>query len=177
MQASSEGERCRADETNRKGKGKVTEDKVNMKAEEGEREEEQVRMAPNMGARGSHPQAMSDLGVEDMAEGEQQRNEEKEEILKLLRGWQEKETSPIVRWAWADESTETESRQEDKREMEGRKGEMGARDNGEKRKQHLTRCLSLSNHSNNSNNTSSSSNSSSNNGSGSRGDAASVTST
>ena len=32
----------------------------------------------------------------------------------------------------------------------GRKGEMGARDNGEKRKQHLTRCLSLSNHSNNS---------------------------
>ena len=52
-----------------------------------------------------------------MAEGGQQRNEE---ILKLLRGWQEKETSPIVRWAWAGESTEKESNQE---EVKGESGE------------------------------------------------------
>ena len=52
-------------------------------------------------------------------EGEQQYNEEKEEILKFLRGWQEKETSPIVRWAWADESTEEESNQEEVREERG----------------------------------------------------------
>ena len=43
-----------------------------------------------------------------MAEG----NEEKEEILKLLRGREEKEMTPIVRWALADESTEEESNQE-----------------------------------------------------------------
>ena len=66
-----------------------------------------------MEAGGSHPQAMSDPGEGEMTEGEQQRNEEKEEILKLLRGWQERETSPVVRWAWADESTEEESNQEE----------------------------------------------------------------
>ena len=115
-----------------KVKERVTEERVSMKAkEEGlatkenskrkgrEREEEQVRMAPNMGAGGSHPQAMSDLGETEMAEGEQQRNEEKEEILKLLRGWQEKETSPIVRWALADESAEEEINQEEVREGSG----------------------------------------------------------
>ena len=31
-------------------------------------------------------------------------------------------------------------------DRKGRKGEIGTRDNGEKRKQHLTRCLPLSNH-------------------------------
>ena len=52
-----------------------------------------------------------------MAEGEQQCNEVKEEILKL---WQEKETSPIVRWAGADESPEEESNQgEEKKETRG----------------------------------------------------------
>ena len=51
-------------------------------------------MAPNMVVGGSYPQAMSDLGEGEMAEGEQERNEEKEEILKLLRGWQEKENEP-----------------------------------------------------------------------------------
>ena len=84
-----------------------------------EREEERVRVAPNMGAGGSHPQATSDPGEGEMAEGKQQRNEEKEEILKLLRGWQEKETSPIMRWAWADESTEEESNLEEVREESG----------------------------------------------------------
>ena len=58
-------------------------------------------------------------GKEEIAEGEQQRNEEREEILKLLRGWQEKETSPFVRWAWADESTEEESNQEEVMEESG----------------------------------------------------------
>ena len=36
-------------------------------------------------------------------EGEQQLNEEKEEILRLLRGWQDRETSSVVRGAWADD--------------------------------------------------------------------------
>ena len=66
---------------------------------------------------------MSDPGEEEMAEGEQQRNEEKEEILKLLRGWQEMETSPIMRWAWADESTEGESNQENEDDREDDEGE------------------------------------------------------
>ena len=39
--------------------------------------------------------------------------------MKLLRGWQERETSPFVRWAWADESTEEESNQEEVREESG----------------------------------------------------------
>ena len=123
-------ERCRADETNRKGKGNGRKGEHEGKGggfgqkgkqqetREREREEERVRMAPNMGAGGSHPQAMSDSGEGEMAEGEQQCNEEKEEILKLLRGWQERETSPIVRWAWADESTEEESNKEEVRREE-----------------------------------------------------------
>ena len=49
-----------------------------------EEEEERVRMAPNMGAGGSQPQATSDLGEEEAAQGEQKRSEEKEEILRLL---------------------------------------------------------------------------------------------
>ena len=116
-----------ADETSRKGKGKGNGGKGEHEGRGGgfghngkqqetrESEEERVRMAPNMGAGGSHPQATSDLGEGEMAEG----NEEKEEILKLLRGWQEKETSPIVRWALADESTEEERNQEEVREESG----------------------------------------------------------
>ena len=72
-------------------------------------------MAPNMEAGGSHPQAMPDPGEDEMAKGEQQRNEEKEEILRLLGEWQESVTSPIVLWAWADENTEEESKQEEAR--------------------------------------------------------------
>ena len=49
----------------------------------------------------------------------QQCSEEKEEIVKLLRGWQDRETSPIVRWALADESTEEEINQEEVREESG----------------------------------------------------------
>ena len=126
-------ERCRADETSKgKGKGNVGKGEHEGKGggfghsgkqqEMREREEERVRMAPNMGAGGSHPQATSDPGEEQAAEGEQQRNEEKEEILKLLRGWQEKETSPIMRWAWVDESTEDESNQENGEEKKETRG-------------------------------------------------------
>ena len=116
-------ERRRADETSRNGKGKGNGGKGQHEGKGGgfghkgkqqetrEREEERVRMAPNMGAGGSHPEAMLDPEEGEMAEGEQQCNEEKEDILKLLRGWQERETSPIVRWAWADESTEEQSNQ------------------------------------------------------------------
>ena len=126
-------ERCRADETS-KGKGKGNGGKGEHEGKGGgfghsgkqqemrEREEERVRMAPNMEAGGSHPQATSDPGEEQAAEGEQQRNEEKEEILKLLKGWQEKETSPIMRWAWADESTEEESNQENGEEKKETRG-------------------------------------------------------
>ena len=124
-------ERFQADETSRKGKGKGNGGKGEHEGKGGgfghsgkqqeteEKEEERVRMAPNMGAGGSHPQATSDPGEGEMAEGEQQCNEEKEEILKLLRGWQEKETSPIVRWALADESAEEEINQEEVREGSG----------------------------------------------------------
>ena len=87
-------------------------------------------MAPNMGTGGSLPQATSDPGEREMAEG----NEEKEEILKLLRGWQEEETSPIVRWALADENTEGESNQEEVRE------ESGEEEKKETRGMRLTDC-------------------------------------
>ena len=107
VQASSEGEMRGVGRTRPTGKAKekVTEESVNMKAKE------EALATPH--------QAMSDPGEGEMAEGEQQCNEEKEEILKLLRGWQERETSPIVRWAWADESTEEESNQEEVREESG----------------------------------------------------------
>ena len=84
-----------------------------------EEEKERVRMVPNMGAGGSHHQAMSDPGKERATDGEQERDEEKEDILRLLGEWQERETSPIVRWAWADESTEEESNEEEAREGRG----------------------------------------------------------
>ena len=65
-------ERCQADETSRKGKGKGNGGKGEHEGKGGgfghkgkhpetrEKEEEGIRMAPNMGAGGSHPQAMSD---------------------------------------------------------------------------------------------------------------------
>ena len=49
-------------------------------------EDERVQMAPNMVAGGSHFQAMADPGEEEATEEERQRNEEKEEILRVLRG-------------------------------------------------------------------------------------------
>ena len=122
------------------------EEKVNTKAKEEDlatmenskrrgKGEKRVRMAPNMGAGGSHPQATSDPGEREMAEG----NEEMEEILKLLRGWQEEETSPIVRWALAEESTEEESNQEsgeeEKKETRGMRWADCEDDEGEKNKE------------------------------------------
>ena len=62
-----------------------------------------------------------------MAKGEQQRNEEKEEILRLLGEWQESVTSPIVLWAWTEENTEEESKQEEAR------GESSEEEKGETR--------------------------------------------
>ena len=60
--------------------------------------EEQGRVAPNLGAGGSQTQAISDLAESEekgeVEESEQQRNEEKEEILKLLRGWQQRKRAP-----------------------------------------------------------------------------------
>ena len=120
----------RADETSRKGKGTGNggkgehEDKGGGVGHKGkqqetrEKEEERVRMAPTMKDQWLTPQAMSDPREGEMAEGEQQR--EKEDILKLLRGRQERETSPIVRrWAWADEKHR--GREQPRRRSEGRK--------------------------------------------------------
>ena len=80
MQAPSEGEMRGTGRTRPTGKvkGKVTEEKANMKAKgegfgskgfqqsvkEADEEDERVRMAPNMGAGGSHPRATSDPGRE-----------------------------------------------------------------------------------------------------------------
>ena len=81
-------ERCRADETSRKGKGKGNGgkgehggkgDKGNegkgfqhsVKGLKGEEEEDKrVQVAPNMGAGGSHPQAMADPKEEEVMEEE-----------------------------------------------------------------------------------------------------------
>ena len=48
-------------------------------------EDERVQVAPNVGAGGSYPQATMDLAEEEGTEEEWQRNEGKEEKLKLLR--------------------------------------------------------------------------------------------
>ena len=95
-----------------------------MKDEDEEEEQERGRVAPNMEAGGAHLHAISDPGKGELAEGEnegkgetvegeQQLNEEKEEILRLLRGWQDRETSPVVRGAWADDIGEEHERQEE----------------------------------------------------------------
>ena len=77
-------------------------------------------MAPNMGAPVAHPKAISDPteneGKGETAEGEQHRSEEQDEILRLLRGWQERETGFVVRWAWADDIGEERERQEEPEE-------------------------------------------------------------
>ena len=76
------GERCWADETSRKSKGKGNGGKgehegkgggfgskgFQQSVKEADEEEERVRMAPNMGAGGSHPQATSDPGEGEMGE-------------------------------------------------------------------------------------------------------------
>ena len=108
-------ERRRADETSKKGKGKGNGGKGEHERRGRERRNGS-EWRQTWGPVAHTPQAMSDPGEGEMTEGEQQRNEEKEEILKLLRGWQERETSPVVRWAWADESTEEESNQEEEEE-------------------------------------------------------------
>ena len=85
-----------ADETSRKGKGKGN----GGKGEHGGKGE-------GFGSKGKQ-QETREGGRKRTTEDEQQRNEEKEEILRLLGEWQERETSPIVKSAWADE-TEVES--------------------------------------------------------------------
>ena len=75
--------------------GMQLEEQKELKTEE---EDERVQVAPKMGAGGSHPrprQTRQSEGEEEAAEGEQQRNEEKEEIRTC-------ETSPFARWALAD---------------------------------------------------------------------------
>ena len=125
-------ERCRADETNRKGKGKGNGGKGEHEGKGGgfghkgnhpetrEREEERVRMAPNMGAGGSHPQAMSDPEEGEMAAGGQQCNEEKEEInqeeVKEESGEEKKETRGM-RWADCEDDEGKEKEEQETKEL------------------------------------------------------------
>ena len=102
-----------------KAKEKVTEDRVSMKAKEedlaakenskrrGRKKEEWDRMAPNMGAGGSHPQAMSDP--------------EEEKVM-------EEENRGVRRMRWADceddegkEEEEQETEKEGQEQAEGKK--------------------------------------------------------
>ena len=68
-------ERCRANETSRKGKGKGlgsqgAQQSAKMRRDEDE-EDDRVQVAPNMVVGGSHPQATLDLEEEEEAEERQ----------------------------------------------------------------------------------------------------------
>ena len=53
---------------------------------------------------------------------EWQRNEEKQETLRLLRGWQHCEMSPVVKWAdRVEEELGEQEQQENERDAEGRR--------------------------------------------------------
>ena len=111
--------RCQADETSRKGKEKGNGGKGEHEGKGGgfgrkgkqqetrEEEEERVRMAPNMGAGGSHLQAMSDPGEEENKQGEVR--EESGEV--------EQGETRRMRWAH-DEDKEEEEEQETERERQ-----------------------------------------------------------
>ena len=121
----------RADETSRKGKGKGNGGKGEHEGKGGgfghsgkqqetrEKEEERFRMAPNMGAGGSHPQATSDPGEGEMAEG----NDEKEEGNQ--ENGEEKEETRGMRWADCEddegEKNKEEQETEEERQEEGKK--------------------------------------------------------
>ena len=92
-------EGCRADETSRKGKGKGNGGK-----------DEHGGKGEGFGSKGKQ-QETREGGRKRTTEDEQQRNEEEEKILRLLGEWQERETSPIVKLAGADEK-EVESTQQ-----------------------------------------------------------------
>ena len=107
--------RCRADETSRKGKGKGNEGKCEHEGKGGGfghkgKQQEETRERRNgsewrqtWGPVAHTPRPCRIRGRERWRKEMQQRNEEKEEILKLLGEWQERESSPLVRWARADE--------------------------------------------------------------------------
>ena len=89
------------------------EEKYQTKAGDDHEEGERVQVAPNVGACGSHSQAMTDP-------------EEKEDALRLLRGWRQSETSPIMKWADCleeelDKQKELEQKAEDERQQRGLK--------------------------------------------------------
>ena len=106
---------------------------MRVKKEE-EEQEGWVRVAPNMGARGSHSQAISDPtekeGEEEATEGEQQRNEERGENLRLLKGWRESETSAIVRWEGRSTSTKKGKRSHRKKVRRKKQKAHGCRAGG-----------------------------------------------
>ena len=79
-----ETKKCWTDETSKKGKERVTDEKGSMKAKD-----EDLAARANSRRQGKNEEKCGE--------------EEKREIQGVRR-----ETSPIVRWAWADESTEEE---------------------------------------------------------------------
>ena len=117
-------EKCRTDETSRKGKGKGNGGKGEHEGKGGgfghkgkhpemrEREEERIRMAPNVGAGGSHPQATSDPGEREMAAGGQQCNEESGEEKKETRG---------MRWADCEDDEGKEQEEQETKELTSEK--------------------------------------------------------
>ena len=89
---------------------------------EGDEEEERVRMAPNMGAGGSHPQAMADPGRE-IDEGRGEGTECEGWDGQTVRTMKERREEDQVRTGWL------RNRRGRQKEAEGREG---ARGNGEK---------------------------------------------
>ena len=116
-------ERCRTDETSRKGKGKGNGGKGEHEGKGGgfghsgkqqemrEREEERVRMAPNMGAGGSHPQAMADPKEEEKKGVRRLRWADSEDDEGEKNG-EEQETA-------GERQQEAERQQEQEQEQEG----------------------------------------------------------
>ena len=159
-------ERCRTDESSRKGKGKGNGGKGEhegkgdkggksfqqstkmMKGEEeqetAEEDEGRVRMAPNMGAGGSHPQAMTDPEEEEMKEEEKKgvrrlrwadsedgERKEEEVVLELVgleteRGDREKEVEE--KREQEAERKQKQAREEERRAQEAREEESRAQE-------------------------------------------------
>ena len=90
--------------------------KGEVEQETAEEDEGRVRMAPNMGAGGSHPQATTDLE-------EKQQRKKGQWVLSPAREWRS-ELSLVGKWAdCVDEEPEEEAEEEDKHEAEDEREE------------------------------------------------------
>ena len=128
-----EDERCQADETSRKGKGKGNGGKGEHEGKGGgfghkgkhpetrEGEEERVRMAPNMGAGGSHPQAMSDPRKKKETRGlrwadcnDEEGKENEEEVEEQKEVGQRERTDERLPGLAEEQENELKTQQEEK---------------------------------------------------------------